>query len=319
MANAPGNGCADDKAVYPFVPDMIRYYLGEEPTLGSGRHLRVRAETPTGSTSSSNLEKLVVKAVDEAGGYGMLMGPQSTAAQRDEFRERSSAEPRKYIAQHRIELSTCPDLGSYRVNGSRHAACDLRPFILIATRRYVGAAGRSDARRPGRRLVRGQLQPRRRLQRHLGRAGGRSVISRVADHCFWFGRYLDRAESTARLLQATRTLVFDADIPVTQCWQPLVIVAGEEEPFVAKHGREALGNGELVQEYMTWNRDNMVSLASSVRAARECARAIRDQLSLEAWEEVNELYLWLSRESDPEAVLGTTARSSIAASAVVRS
>jgi uncharacterized alpha-E superfamily protein len=115
--------------------------------------------------------------------------------------------------------------------------------------------------------------------------------------CFWFGRYIDRAESSARLLQATRSLVFDADIPVTHCWQPLVIVSGEEAPFVERHGREALGNGELVQEYMTWSRENLVSLASSVRAARECARAIRDQLSLELWEEINELYLFLGRES----------------------
>ncbi len=123
------------------------------------------------------------------------------------------------------------------------------------------------------------------------------MISRVADHCFWFGRYLDRAESTARLLQATRTLVFDADMPVTHCWQPLVIVSGEEKAFVERYGRDALGNGEVVQEYMTWNQANLVSLASSVRAARHCGRAIRDVLSLDAWEEVNELYLWLSRES----------------------
>jgi uncharacterized alpha-E superfamily protein len=123
------------------------------------------------------------------------------------------------------------------------------------------------------------------------------LISRVADHCFWFGRYIDRAESSARLLQATRSLVFDADIPVTHCWQPLVIVSGEEAPFVARHGREAVGNGELVQEYMTWSKESFVSLATSVRAARECARAVRDQLSLELWEEINELYLWLGRES----------------------
>jgi uncharacterized alpha-E superfamily protein len=123
------------------------------------------------------------------------------------------------------------------------------------------------------------------------------VISRVADHCFWFGRYLDRAESTSRLLQATRGLVFDADMPVTQCWPPLVIVSGEEEPFVERHGREALGNGEVVQEYMTWNRDNMVSLVNSVAFARNSGRAIRDTLSLEAWEEVNELYLWVNLEA----------------------
>jgi uncharacterized alpha-E superfamily protein len=91
--------------------------------------------------------------------------------------------------------------------------------------------------------------------------------------------------------------VFDADIPVTHCWQPLVIVSGEEAPFVERHGREALGHGELVQEYMTWSKESQVSLATSVRAARECARAVRDQLSLELWEEINELYLWLGRES----------------------
>ncbi len=119
------------------------------------------------------------------------------------------------------------------------------------------------------------------------------MISRVADHCFWFGRYMDRAESTARLLQATRTLVFDADIPVTQCWQPLVIVSGEHAAFLQRHGPEATGNGESVQHYMTWDPDNQVSLRSSVHGARESARVIRDVLSLEVWEEVNELYLWL--------------------------
>ena len=122
------------------------------------------------------------------------------------------------------------------------------------------------------------------------------MISRVADHCFWFGRYVDRAESTARLLQVTRTLVFDADIPVTQCWQPLVIVSGELPAFIARHGADAAGNGEVVQNYMTWDAENMASLRSSVRAARESARVIRDVLSLEAWEEVNELYLWIGSD-----------------------
>lgn len=123
------------------------------------------------------------------------------------------------------------------------------------------------------------------------------MISRVADHCFWFGRYLDRAESTARLLQATRTLVFDADIPVTQCWQPLVIVSGELPSFVKRNGMETAGEGEAVQRYMTWELDNYVSIASSVRAARDCARQIRDVISLECWEEINELFLWLELES----------------------
>lgn len=123
------------------------------------------------------------------------------------------------------------------------------------------------------------------------------MISRVADYCFWFGRYLDRAESTARLLQATRTLVFDADIPVTQCWEPLVIVSGELPAFVKRHGAEMTGDGEVVQRYMTWELENYVSIASSVRAARDCARQVRDVISLECWEEVNELFLWLELDS----------------------
>jgi len=122
------------------------------------------------------------------------------------------------------------------------------------------------------------------------------MISRVADQCFWFGRYLDRTESSARLLQATRALVFDADIPVTQCWAPLVIVSGEQERFTKHHGEAALGNGEIVQQYLTWSAESPVSLRSSARAARDCARAIRDQLSLDVWEEINELFHWLDRE-----------------------
>ncbi len=122
------------------------------------------------------------------------------------------------------------------------------------------------------------------------------MISRVAEQCFWFGRYIDRAESTARLLQVTRTLVFDADIPVTQCWRPLVIVSGELPSFVARHGEAAVGNGDIIQRYMTWEPENLVSLRKSISAARESARAIREALSLEAWEEVNELYLWFGRE-----------------------
>jgi uncharacterized circularly permuted ATP-grasp superfamily protein len=128
LVNAPGNGCADDKAVYPFVPDMIKYYLGEETKLAQV-DTYVCAREDDKQYVLEHLGELVVKAVDEAGGYGMLMGPQSTAAQREEFRTRIVAEPRKYIAQHRIELSTCPtwDPAQERFAPRR---VDLRPFVL---------------------------------------------------------------------------------------------------------------------------------------------------------------------------------------------
>ena len=126
LLNAIGNGVADDKGIYPFVPDMIRFYLSEEPIL---------PQVPTYVCMRENdcryvldhLGELVVKAVNESGGYGMLVGPASTLAQRTEFRERIIANPEKYIAQPTLALSTCPTFVEAGV-APRHI--DLRPFVL---------------------------------------------------------------------------------------------------------------------------------------------------------------------------------------------
>jgi uncharacterized circularly permuted ATP-grasp superfamily protein len=128
LANAPGNGVADDKAVYAFVPDFIRYYLGEQPILEQVPTY-VCAREEDRRYVLEHLNELVVKTVDEAGGYGMLMGPQSTPEEREDFRQRILANPRRYIAQPRVELSTCPtwDGASRQVVPRR---VDLRPYIL---------------------------------------------------------------------------------------------------------------------------------------------------------------------------------------------
>lgn len=125
------------------------------------------------------------------------------------------------------------------------------------------------------------------------------MIARVADHCFWLGRYIERAESTARVLQVTGVLALDAELPAERCWQPVVIVAGQEADFVARFGREALGDPAVVQRYLVSDEDNPVSLRRSVAAARENARSIRDVVSLEVWQIVNELQIFLrSEEAD---------------------
>ena len=114
------------------------------------------------------------------------------------------------------------------------------------------------------------------------------MISRVADHCFWFGRYVERAEATARMLSASANLALDAELPPEAVWRPVVVVSGEgddEDP--------RWGDGETVQKFMTWDESNGVSLIRSVDGARWNARSIREVLSLEAWEAVNELHLWL--------------------------
>jgi uncharacterized alpha-E superfamily protein len=127
------------------------------------------------------------------------------------------------------------------------------------------------------------------------------VIARVADNCLWFGRYVERAESTARLLRVTRELAFDAELPPTHCWHPLMIVSGEYPAFAEKLGATAAGNGELVQQYLTWNPQCGVSMKSSIAAARELARTMRDVISHDVWTEVNQLYLWVNEPDGQRA------------------
>ena len=128
LANAPGNGVADDKAIYAFVPDLIRFFLDQDPILGQ-IPTYVCAKRADRQYVLEHLGELVVKAVDEAGGYGMLMGPQSTAAERDQFRQQIIADPRRYVAQPRIELSTCPTWIAEK-RGLEPRRVDLRPFVL---------------------------------------------------------------------------------------------------------------------------------------------------------------------------------------------
>ena len=130
LANAPGNGVADDKAVYPFVPDMIEFYLGEVPILEQVQTYVCLFDEDRAYVLE-HLAEMVVKAVDEAGGYGMLMGPQASAAELEEFRQRILAEPRRYIAQHRIELSSCPTWIGDRAKVEPRRV-DLRPYILTS-------------------------------------------------------------------------------------------------------------------------------------------------------------------------------------------
>jgi uncharacterized circularly permuted ATP-grasp superfamily protein len=126
VANAPGNGVADDKVVYAYVPDMIRYYEGEDPILFNVPTFLCWRDQDRQHVLA-NLDKLVVKAANEAGGYGMLVGPHSTAEQREDFAGRIAANPRNYIAQPTLALSRVPTLVGDHFEG-RHV--DLRPYIL---------------------------------------------------------------------------------------------------------------------------------------------------------------------------------------------
>ncbi len=133
LANSIGTGIADDKGIYPFVPDIIRYYLRQDPVLPNVETYRPLVPAHR-SHILANLDKLVVKTVNESGGYGMLIGPASTATMRDEFKDRILSRPRDYIAQPTIALSQHPTFVDGRLEG-RHV--DLRPFILCGEKIIV--------------------------------------------------------------------------------------------------------------------------------------------------------------------------------------
>jgi uncharacterized circularly permuted ATP-grasp superfamily protein len=137
LANAVGTGVADDKALYAYVPQIIRYYLAEEPILPNIETYLLTGESDRRFVLE-NLDQLVVKAVGESGGYGMLIGPHSTAEQRDEFRRRIEADPRNYIAQPTLALSRAPCFIDGRFE-PRHV--DLRPYILYGDRVTIAPGG----------------------------------------------------------------------------------------------------------------------------------------------------------------------------------
>ena len=112
------------------------------------------------------------------------------------------------------------------------------------------------------------------------------MISRVAEHCFWMARYLERAENTARILEVNHTMLLDFHVPVEKQWKPLLIISGI-------HDYENEPTAENVQEHMTWDRENPFSIISSLAWARENARIIREVISGEMWERMNFYHLWM--------------------------
>ena len=137
LANAPGCGIADDKVVYAYVPQIIRYYLKEEPILPNVETF-VCWEPKQCDHVVANLDKLVVKPANESGGYGMLIGPHSTKAEQDRFADLVRANPRNYIAQPTLNLSRVPVLAETGMEG-RHV--DLRPFVIYGREIYVLPGG----------------------------------------------------------------------------------------------------------------------------------------------------------------------------------
>ena len=163
LANAIGTGVADDKAVYAYMPRIIRYYLGEDPILPMSRPISAASRKPC-ATRSTILAELVVKPVGEAGGYGITVGPKASRAELDECRAKLVADPANYISQPCINLSVAPTL----VDGA-HRAAPCRSAAVCGDRiEHLGLARRIDAGGAAPRLAGRQFLAGRRLEGYLG-------------------------------------------------------------------------------------------------------------------------------------------------------
>jgi uncharacterized circularly permuted ATP-grasp superfamily protein len=138
LANAPGAGVADDKVVYAYVPEIIRYYLNEEPLIQNVKTY-LCDDPDQRQYVIDHISELVVKPANESGGYGMLIGPHSTKKEQAQFVKLIKADPRNYIAQPTLALSTAPTLVGKGVVEPRHL--DLRPFVLQGKSSYVTTGG----------------------------------------------------------------------------------------------------------------------------------------------------------------------------------
>ena len=249
IANAPGNGVADDKAVYPYVPAMIEYYLGEVPILGNVETYRLE-EPDVCEWALERLGSLVFKPVGGSGGYGLVIGPTATAEALEALRVEVLADPRGWIAQEPIALSTAPTYVEGQM-GARHL--DLRPFavydgrevsvvpggltrvalpagsLVVNSSQGGGSkdtwvlAGADAGREPPVPVVRvppgvpasapalGPMpeQDAQQQQPAAATAAAAAVLSRLAESLYWIGRYVERAEDTARLLDVQYHLLLE--------------------------------------------------------------------------------------------------------------
>ena len=120
------------------------------------------------------------------------------------------------------------------------------------------------------------------------------MISRVAENCFWLNRYVERVEVLARMLDVNLAFQLDVSLPHAERWRPLVVVTGQEQAFLAEQRTGSVDDAEVVQRYLTWSEENPSSLFSSLRFARENARTIRETISLEMWETLNDLWVFMN-------------------------
>ena len=325
IANAVGNGVADDKLTYTYVPALIEYYLGEKPLLPNVPTFRLD-EPDVRSECLGRADQLVFKPVDGSGGHGIVIGPQATDEELAEVTgegarpTRATGSPRSWCCCPRCRprsatgcgrgTSTCARSptndgervhvlpggltrvalreGSLVVNSSQGGGSKdtwvltsrpARPAAPDAPLELLPAAVPADAPDPG---PASEQQPQQQQQ-------GPPMLSRAAEALFWIGRYAERAEDTARLLDVHfHQIVVDPAVDEAETCR---VVADRDGP--ARPGPGA--PSAAVLDLLAFDEDNASSIVGSLCAARENARGVREALSSEIWECLNATHLELPR------------------------
>jgi hypothetical protein len=235
IANAPGTGIADDKAIYSFMPEIVEFYTGEKPILKNVPTWRC-AEADSLAYVLDNLADLVVKEVHGSGGYGMLIGPTSSKAEIAAFEKNCAPSPTITSPSPRSRSPPC------RSSPRRAGAAPCRSAALRAgvAQWHQHHAGRPDARGAEEGIAGGQFQPGRGHQGQLGAGGMMGVslmLGRSAWGLFWMFRYLERAENTARLLDAGFRMALTRGLSAASDeWRSVLITLGLDIDFAAAGG-----------------------------------------------------------------------------------
>ncbi len=277
LANSIGTGIADDKVMYYFVPRMIKYYLDQEPILPNVPTY-LASEEEDRKYILENLPNLVVKAANESGGYGMLMGPKAASPGDRAFPRPHPGRPAQlHRPAHDLTL---PPSHPRRRGGLRRAPRGFAPLYYLRRKNHHRSR-RPDPRRFAPRLAGRQFLPGRRQQGHLGALRRRlTMLSRVANCLYWMSRYIERAENTARIVDVNLQLLLDLrdlnDERLAEHWMPIVQSTGDEQAFLHLHKK---ATGQAVTEFLVFQPENPNSILSSIRQARENARMVRDQIT----------------------------------------
>ncbi len=302
LSNAIGTGIADDKSIYPYVPKMIEFYLGEKPILNNVPTYLCR-EADDLSYVLANMAELVVKEVHGAGGYGMLVGPAATRAEIDDNSRAGGRQPEQL---HRAADAGPVDLPDLR--RKRHRAAPHRPAAVRAVRQDgADGARRPDPRGAEGRLAGGQLVAGRRHQGHLGAGGAERCCPALPTTCSgwratWSGPRTPRACSTS----TTRPRCCRSRPTAEQGWRGLLSISELTPAFSRSTARSRPQRHGLHGP----RRDQPVVIVACLRAARENARAVRGALTTEVWETQNQTWLEFNRLLRGRRSSATRARSS---------